>query len=155
MEKNSNFKEIVCPAELEQTTNSIFFAGGITDCPNWQYKMAGLLRDVDLVAFNPRRPHFPIGDNKVSRQQIEWEHRYLKIAEAALFWFPCETLCPITLYELGAWSRTTKPLFIGVHPDYKRKIDVEVQTELARPDVKIVHSLKDLAQQIKTWREGK
>jgi hypothetical protein len=43
---------------------------------------------------------------------------------------------------------TDKPLFVGVHPDYKRRQDVEIQTELARPDIKIVYSLEALAKQV-------
>jgi len=62
-----------------------------------------------------------------------------------LFWFPCETLCPIVLYELGAWSMTDKQIYVGVHPDYKRKQDVEIQTKLARPSVSIAYSVQELA----------
>jgi len=44
----------------------------------------------------------------------------------ALIGFPCETLCPITLYELGTWSilsqQTGAKLFVGCHPEYKRKV---------------------------------
>jgi len=67
------------------------------------------------------------------------------------FWFPQETLCPIVLYELGAWSKTNKPIFVGVHPEYKRRQDVEIQTKLARPEVKIVFSLENLAKQIRDF----
>jgi hypothetical protein len=67
------------------------------------------------------------------------------------FWFPKETLCPITLYELGKQSASNKPIFVGVHPEYARRRDVEIQTQLIRPEVKIVYSLEDLAQEIKIW----
>lgn len=43
---------------------------------------------------------------------------------------------------------TDKPLFIGIHPNYPRRQDVEIQTSLVRPDIKIVYSLQDLAEQI-------
>ncbi|WP_278189484.1 nucleoside 2-deoxyribosyltransferase domain-containing protein [Thiothrix fructosivorans] len=99
--------------------------------------------------FNPLRPNFPIDDPSASVFQIQWEHEYLRKATAILFWFPAETLCPITLYELGAWSMTTKPLFVGVHPDYARIADVELQTRLVRPDVEIVYSVQALAAQLR------
>ena len=86
-------------------------------------------------------------DSTIAVAQIEWEHRHLHRADALLFWFPCETLCPIALYELGAWSMTGKPLCVGTHPDYPRRLDVEVQTRLARPDIRVVSSLEDLAGQ--------
>ena len=41
---------------------------------------------------------------------------------------------------------TTKPIVIGVHPGYKRKQDVEIQTRLVRPDIQVVYSLEDLAE---------
>lgn len=128
----------------------VFLAGGITNCPNWQQKMRSLLQDADLILLNPRREHFSISieDPSAVLKQITWEHNQLRMADAILFWFPRETLCPIVLYELGAWSMTDKPIFVGVHPDYQRRQDVEIQTHLARPEVKISYSLEDLAQQV-------
>lgn len=137
------------PENLERTLGykSVFLAGGITNCPDWQQEMVKLLSDTDLILLNPRRQDFPIHDPLAANAQIKWEHRHLRIADAILFWFPCETLCPIVLYELGAWSVSDKPIFVGVHPEYKRKQDVEIQTGLVRPEVKIVYSLEELAKQ--------
>lgn len=128
---------------------SIYLAGGITDCPDWQQEMVRLLSGTNLTLLNPRRSQFPMGDPNAAREQITWEHKALRNARSILFWFPHETLCPIVLYELGAWSMTDKPIFVGVHPEYKRRLDVEIQTELSRPEVKIVYSLNDLAEQVK------
>lgn len=130
---------------------SIFLAGGITSCPDWQQEMRGLLGDTNLVLLNPRRAEFPIHDPNAAEQQITWEHSHLRLADAVLFWFPCETLCPIVLYELGAWSMADKVIFVGVHPDYARRRDVEIQTELTKPWVTIVYSLQELAEQVKKW----
>ena len=128
----------------------VFMAGGITGCPNWQQELVELLSGVDgLVLVNPRRAEFPIGDPNAALEQIAWEHDHLRMVDAILFWFPCETLCPIVLYELGAWSMTDKPLWVGTHPDYARRCDVEIQTQLTRPDVQVVYSLEALAEQIK------
>ncbi len=43
---------------------------------------------------------------------------------------------------------TDKPLFVGVHPNYLRKRDVEIQTSLVRPEIQIAYSLEDLASQV-------
>ena len=134
---------------IAETDTSIFLAGGITDCPDWQAELAAMLRDTDLVLFNPRRNDFPIHDPTAAEKQITWEHDRLRQATAVSFWFPAETLCPIVLYELGAWSMTSKPIFIGIHPNYKRRQDVEIQTRLIRPDVPIVYSIADLAAALK------
>jgi hypothetical protein len=130
---------------------AMFLAGGISGCPDWQREVVGLLRDEPVVLLNPRRASFPIGDPEAGLQQIEWEHRHLRKVVAILFWFPQETLCPIALYELGAWSMTAKPLFVGTHPNYPRRLDVEVQTHLARPDIRVVDNLADLAGQVRCW----
>ena len=128
---------------------SVFLAGGITGCPNWQAEIVELLNESALVLFNPRRANFPIHDPTASEKQIKWEHDYLRKASAILYWFPCETICPIVLYELGAWSMTDKPIFVGVHPEYQRRQDVEIQTKFVRPEVEVVYSIKDLANQVR------
>lgn len=129
----------------------VFLAGGITDCPTWQDEVIDKIKakpELDLVLLNPRRANFPIDDPNAAAEQIRWEFEHLRAATARLFWFPCETLCPIVLYELGAWSRTWEPMFVGCHPDYQRRADVEIQTKLARPDVTVVSSLDALVTQI-------
>jgi hypothetical protein len=85
-----------------------------------------------------------------------------------LFRFPKETLCPITLYELGVWSSLTKhepgrssvkdgqftPVMIGVDPDYARKDDVRIQTGLCRPEVPVVEALDDLVAAVGVWYDA-
>ena len=141
---------IECPSTYspELFRRSIFLAGGITNCPNWQQEMVRLLSATNYTLLNPRRKNFPIDDPNAGREQIVWAYHALRDANAILFWFPCETLCPIVLYELGAWSMTNKPLYVGVHPKYERRKDVEIQTELVRPDVRVVFSLERLAEQV-------
>lgn len=135
-------------------TQGIFLAGGITGCPDWQQDMRLRLNDTNLTLLNPRRRDFPIGDPDAARSQIEWEYEHLRKASGILFWFCAETLNPIVLYELGAWSMTDKPIFVGAHPDYKRIADVKIQTRLARPDVEILFSLEALAQSLEAWERA-
>lgn len=123
----------------------MFMAGGITGCPDWQKEMTKMLADTGLTLLNPRRADFPIGNPDAAQEQIEWEYKALRESEAILFWFPKETLCPIVLYELGAWSMAKKQIYVGVHPQYQRRQDVEIQTRLVRPGTKIFYSVQDLA----------
>ncbi|GAA6615808.1 nucleoside 2-deoxyribosyltransferase domain-containing protein [Scytonema sp. NUACC26] len=139
---------IEAPAEFNGEGQAIFCAGGITGCLDWQSHIVELLKPSPWIILNPRRANFPIHEPSASQQQIEWEYKHLRLATAILFWFPSETMCPIVLYELGAWSMTNKPLFVGVHPKYARRQDVEIQTSLVRPDIQIVYSLDELANQI-------
>lgn len=153
-------KVVTAPERLEPGTEGegrwLFLAGGITDCPDWQAEVIDALSDTALVILNPRRPVFPPRDapDDLVKEQIRWEYAHLRLADAILFWFPCETLCPIVLYELGAWTRSVipgKPIFVGVHPEYERRRDVEMQTGLERPGLEIVYNLADLAEQVRTW----
>lgn len=115
-----------------------------------------MLGDADVVLVNPRRWDFPIHDPAASEAQIAWEHKHLRSASGLLFWFPSESVCPISLYELGAWSMTNKPLFVGVHADYSRRVDVVIQTRLVRPDVRVAGSLGELTGEVRRWiaKEG-
>ena len=129
----------------------LFLGGGISSCPNWQKTIKGRLSDEDIALVNPRRDNFPIDDPTASEEQIKWEHDALRACDAILFWFPRETLCPITLYELGAWTMTGKSLFVGTDPEYKRRLDVIIQTKLERPDIEVVDNLDDLVEQVNWW----
>lgn len=148
---------VTAPANLPVTGSkrALFLAGGITGCPDWQSEIIPLIDSDYATLLNPRRADFPIGDPTAAEKQITWEHEALRFADGILFWFPCETICPIVLYELGAWSMTQKPIFVGVHPDYLRKQDVVIQTRLARPEVQVHESFGGLADVAKVWCEGR
>ncbi len=144
---------IEAPEVYDGDKPSLFLAGGITGCPDWQKEMVAKLKDLPLVVFNPRRSYFP-QHISTEREQIAWEHTYLRKATAISFWFPEETLCPITLYELGAWSMTNKKIFLGVHPNYQKIQNIKVQTALVRPDISLVQTLEELNRSIRSWRNG-
>jgi len=135
---------------------SVFLAGGITGCPDWQTTMAkGLLEATrELVIFNPRRENFPIHEPRAAEAQIAWEHRHLRASSAVSFWFCKDTIQPIVLYELGAWSMTSKHIFVGVEPGYPREQDVRIQTRLVRPYVNVVSKLEDLVKQVADWTKS-
>jgi len=139
------------PEDVDE--RSIFLAGGISACENWQANIRELLKTSvpELSLINPRRKHFDVADKSVAEKQIVWEHNHLRKASAVLFWFCKETLCPITLYELGAMSMLKNVIFIGCHPEYQRKEDVIIQTKLVKPDVKVVFSVEELAKQVELW----
>lgn len=147
-------KHVICPERHAGSEPTLFLAGGISNCPNWHDSLAKLLETSRLTLLNPRRENFPMDDPEASRFQIEWEFEHLHRAHAVSFWFPCQTLCPITLYELGVWISSAKPVFVGLHPEYGRRIDVEIQTSLARPGFQPVYSLEDLAQQVLAWERS-
>lgn len=146
-------KHVIAPAELPQTVN-LFLAGGITGCPDWQKEIITNFADLPITVVNPRRAEQFKPEDEAN--QIRWEFFALKKTEAILFWFPEETLCPITLFELGKFSlRKNIPLFVGTHENYKRRNDVYYQLLLERPEVEVVHSVHELGQQVKNYFDTK
>ena len=143
-------KYIECPKMWGSP--SLFMGGGISGCPDWQAQLVRELKNVDLVLVNPRRKVFDVQNAANTRLQIRWEYLMLRRCDGILFWFPCESICPIVLFELGTHLMVPgKPLFIGMHPEYQRRIDVEEQTSIIRPDIEIVYSIPALAGQVRAW----
>lgn len=121
----------------------LFLGGGITNCPDWQADVVKMLEKTDIIVLNPRRSTAFTGD--IADEQIRWEYAALRSAKTVLFWFPKETLCPITLFELGVFSqKESTRLIVGTHPDYARRFDVQVQMELSRPEVKVHDNIEDM-----------
>lgn len=149
-------KYIECPHRWTRTPGqpAIFLAGGITACPDWQQTLTGHLTTTRYVVLNPRRANFPMSDPDAAEAQIRWEFDHLRQADLISFWFCQAALQPIALYELGAWSMTTRPIVVGVEPGYARELDVRLQTHLARPTVRVVGTLADLANEIKHLEAG-
>lgn len=134
------------PHTPEVYKDSVFLAGGISNCPDWQSELSKYLdkQNNGIQIFNPRWDY-----KWTAKEQIEWEFYYLREVEVLSFWFSYGSLNPIVLYELGMWGNSTgRPLCIGIDPKYERIIDVVEQTKLARPEIKITYSLDDLAEQI-------
>lgn len=146
---------IECPntANLSKEDVRVFLGGGISNCPDWQAEMIGRFVDMDskFTLMNPRRASFDVSSVADSDFQIEWEYFHLSAADAVIFWFPYNTLCPITLYELGVHAAMDTTIFVGCHPAYPRKFDVEKQLSLIRPDVTVHDNFAPLVQDVKDW----
>ena len=143
------------PNELERYSHldqgrTIFLAGSSTGASNWQIDATKILLP-HFNVFNPRRENYQAFDTKVEREQIGWEFKHLEIAGLTMFYFAPETLALITLLEYGKqlvkckyapWRKT----YVTIHPDYKRKNDVLIQTELESPLLltKIFYNLEEM-----------
>ncbi len=126
------------PGELKFSEKLIFLGGSISGAFDWQKDVAGKLIPYFNVA-NPRRNDYIWSDSE-ERTQITWEHFYLNQATILLFHFRFETLAPITLFEFGkhlglAQYTPWKKIYVCIHPEYKRKNDVIIQTELENPEL--------------------
>lgn len=149
---------ITAPDEVFNIENahniSLFLAGGITNCPDWQSEMINEFENFPITIYNPRRENFPIDDPKASDEQITWEYAHLQTADIISFWFSKGSLNPIVLYELGMWGNSklhTKKIVIGIDPAYERKNDVIMQSSLANPFFDYFDSIKDMSIAIRTF----
>lgn len=129
---------------------SVFLAGGITGCRDWQSEVVKKLSKTDLVILNPRREEFDVSDPNASYEQILWEHKYLAFADIISFWFEPGQIQPIVLFELGRWStrNLAKKIIVGCHPLYPRIMDVTVQLGLEQYDRPIALSIDELVASI-------
>lgn len=121
---------------------SVFLAGGITGCPDWQATAIARFTGTSLVVFNPRRTAFDVARGDTAVQQIAWEYERLSGADLTLFWFPAgAALQPIALYELGfaaAGARAgTRRIVVGAEDGYPRRLDVVEQLRHALPAVTV------------------
>jgi len=139
---------VEAPNLIESNLKSIFLAGSISKAADWQKELVDKISDINAVVYNPRRAVFPKDDPELAYKQIVWEHDYLKKADVISFWFSKETDAPITLFELGRWLASSKPIIVGIDPDYPRREDVEIQTMLERSMMPIVYTLNDLSDEI-------
>ena len=124
---------------------TVFLAGGITGCTNWQEQVISELIHLsdyydlsNVVIFNPRRDNFDIADTNAEIEQIKWEYERLKRCNIFSCFFEAnEWLQPIALYEMGKWS-TKKPSVITVQKGYLRERDVLIQTALDKLQVSYI-----------------
>jgi hypothetical protein len=125
---------------------SIFLAGGITGCPDWQRTVTELLDGDDVVVLNPRRER-SVGVEAVA-EQVAWEYAHLRRASSVLFWFPAsvDSVQPIALYGLGMHAGLGTRIVVGADSSYVRRLDVELQLALVRPDLPVFDSLTDMVQ---------
>lgn len=155
-------KVIIAPNKIEKTDlPTVFLAGGITDCPEWQDDIIRLLgRYGDAILLNPRRKNFPIHDPEAAEEQITWEFHALNNCDIFSMWFSAsESVQPICMYELGRHLALKSPdrmdrIVIGIEPGYKRERDVRIQTGLVSKNIIISGNLQDHASRILNAVEG-
>jgi len=148
--------QVITAPETVDGYPTVFLAGGITNCPEWQDEIIARLSQYDnAILLNPRRKNFPIDDPNAAREQITWEFHALNNATIFSIWFSGgESDQPICMYELGRhlerFKNTPDRVVIGIEDGYNRKQDVEIQTKLVSPRIasRIVNSLPSHAEAI-------
>lgn len=130
-------KVITAPEYYVPTRDEItvFLAGGITNCENWQKEVIDYLMSLPeektdrLVIFNPRRDKWPKNsDTEEIRRQINWEADYIRSADIFTMYFTNTEKSdqPICFYELGKYANRNNDI-ISYQEGFKRALDVEFQ----------------------------
>lgn len=154
--KTSLIKVITAPElvtdNIYEKNTTIFLSGCINNCPNWQAKLIDELNDhQNITLLNPRRDNFPIDDPNASIEQITWEFEGMKKSGIIVFWFSKENSNPMSLYQLGMHGNSgDKIIVIGCDPEYSKISDIEIQTKLARPDIKVNMTWESFIDAIRT-----
>ena len=125
-------KEIKAPNEIRDDGRTIFLAGSIEmgKAENWQEMVAGLLKDEDVILFNPRRDDWDSSweqsiENGQFREQVEWELRAMEHADRILMYFDPTTKSPISLLELGLFASSGR-LIVVCPKGFWRKGNVDI-----------------------------
>lgn len=136
---------ITAPSMASAIYPSVFLAGGITNCPDWQSEVINALDCERIALFNPRREKFNITDPDSVFVQIAWEYDRLESMDIFSMYF-CggESDQPICMYELGRNivrmqnrfpSDWQKRIIVSIEDGYKRAKDVVIQMQLCAPTV--------------------
>ena len=118
---------------------TVFLAGGITGCRDWQKETIEHLRkfvgrdDTQVVVYNPRQEDF-VGNYNLNAtiDQIIWEYQYLNQVDIfSMYFVGGNQIQPICMYELGRYIKPyEEEQVISVEKNYIRKIDVVNQVAL-------------------------
>ncbi|MEZ0223597.1 MAG: nucleoside 2-deoxyribosyltransferase domain-containing protein [Alphaproteobacteria bacterium] len=136
---------------------SIFLAGSIEmgKAEDWQERIAGALRHLDVLILNPRRAHWNAAwdqsiDNPDFKQQVEWELDALDSADMVIMYFAPETRSPITLLELGIHvAANPKKLVVCCPEGFWRRGNVDIVCR--RFGVRQVSNIEDLIKSAVTF----
>jgi hypothetical protein len=127
---------------------TVFLAGGITGCRDWQNETIEHLRkfvgrdDTQVVVYNPRQEDFDINNPAATIDQITWEYQYLNQVDIfSMYFVGGDRIQPICMYELGRYMKPHgDQQVISVEMDYIRKNDVIIQVALATRGITTVNA---------------
>ena len=149
---------------------TVFLAGGITGCRDWQnedidhlHRFAGR-DDNQIVVYNPRQENFDVTNQYAADDQITWEYQYLNQVDIfSMYFVGGSQIQPICMYELGRYTKSFYDYqVISTEKDYIRKRDVSIQVALTTRGVIEVNTdatpyshAKDIFENIEKVKESR
>lgn len=111
---------------------NVFLAGSIEMgvAEDWQHRFANHFKNLNITFLNPRRDEWDNTwiqsiDNKMFRDQVEWELNGLMFADFVVMYFDPKTKSPISLLELGMMARTDR-IYVCCPDEFYRRANVEI-----------------------------
>ena len=109
-------KIIVAPQKIRKGKKPIIFLAGSIEmgrADDWQKDIASRLEKYQGTLLNPRREHWGYDwkqsvKNKKFKEQLEWEFEGLNKSDYIVMYFAPDSKSPISLLELGLFSRSHK-----------------------------------------------
>ena len=134
--QNSNNIEhkhtLICPSNSLDDTNNlgkcwkVFLAGPIQGAPNWQHSVETLFineqQNDKIVFLSPRRLSY---NNFNYEEQVQWEKKYMALADVILFWIPeasedikGRSYAQTTRTEFGEYLARGKKIIFGAYKEF-------------------------------------
>lgn len=109
-------KVITAPQKIIRSKKPVIFLAGSIEMGkaiDWQSELAKSLKEYPGTLLNPRREHWGYDwkqsvDNKKFKEQLEWEFTGLSRSDYIVLYFAPDSKSPISLLELGLFSRNHK-----------------------------------------------
>lgn len=118
------------PTDKKRT---IFLGGSIEQgkATNWQDKLTTTLQTFDVRILNPRRDDYDPTqiqsiENPYFKEQVEWELSGLERADIIVMFLEPGTSSPISLLELGLFSKKSNAVFVCCPDGFWRQGNVEI-----------------------------
>ena len=136
-------------SNISNSQVSLFLAGGST---KWRETVEHTLEcneDFHSVVILD-----PYDENYSTLPNTAWEAQMMKKADCIVFWFTKESVCPVSLFELGYALRDhTKDIIIGVEPGYPKEDELDAQLITLCPKLVPFSSLEQLTRAIELYVE--
>jgi hypothetical protein len=141
------------PEKVVTNFPKLFLAGTIDngESIDWQQQVIETLKNWEVCILNPRRSDWDSSweqtkENLKFREQVEWELSGLEKADLILVNFIAGSQSPITLLELGLFSKE-KNLHVVCPKGFWRRGNVEIICN--RYDIPFYENIEDALSQIK------
>lgn len=148
-----NHQIIYAPSdESPRHAKSLVLAGSTTspdDSTNsdWRTTLSASFFDLPVTIYNPYRPDWDSSwrediDFAPFREQVEWELDKQDKADVVVVYFHPATQAPVSLLELGIWSRTPGKVIAICPKGYWKRGNVQIACK--KFDVKMMDNLDGL-----------